>query len=148
MKARRMRSGKTTKRIRTSHLRSSLACQQIGMPREISPSISCTSSLLSSLQPSAYFMFTSRQVLKDKDLRKIKGLLMKKEQLTSLIFLRVRVLMLLKYLETTMKRKNSAWRISRKGFLIVKVTLWLKIMQVFINIENLECKIAYFSIFI
>lgn len=111
MKARRMRSGKTTKRIRTSHLRSSLACQQIGMPREISPSISCTSSLLSLLQPSAYFMFTSRQVLKDKDLKKIKGFLMKKEQLTLLISLLVRVLILLKYQETLMKRKSLTWGI-------------------------------------
>jgi hypothetical protein len=91
-------------------------------------------------------MFTSRQILKDKDLKKIKGLLMKKEQLTSLIFLLVRVLMLSKYLETTMKRKSSAWRISRKEFLTVKVTPWLKIMQVFINIENLELLIAYYSI--
>lgn len=121
-----------------SPLRSSRLCQQIGMPGAISPSISCTSSLLSLLQPSAYFMFTSRQVLKGKDLKKIKGLLMKKGQVTSLIFLLGRVLILLIYLETIRKRKSLAWRISSKEFLTVKVTTWLIIMQVFINIEILE----------
>ena len=146
MMIRKVRSGKTIKRRKMSLLKSSQLCQQTGMPSVILRSISCTSSSLSFLQPSAYFMFTSRQILKDKDLKKIKGLLMKKEQLTSLIFLLVRVLMLSKYLETTMKRKSSAWRISRKEFLTVKVIPWLKIMQVFINIENLELLIAYYSI--
>jgi hypothetical protein len=83
-------------------------------------------------------MFTSRQVLKGKDLKRIKGLLMKKGQLISLISLLVRVLILLKYLETIMKRKILAWRILRKEFLIVKMILWLITMQVFINIENHE----------
>jgi len=121
-----------------ARLRSSQLCQLTGIPNAISPSISCTSSLLSLQQPLAYYMFTSRQVLKGKDLKRIKGLLMKKGQLISLISLLVRVLILLKYLETIMKRKILAWRILRKEFLIVKMILWLITMQVFINIENHE----------
>ena len=126
--------------------RSSQVCQQTGKLRGILPLISCISSLPSLLQPSAYFMFTSRRLLQGKVLKKIKGHLMKKDKLTSLIFLLARVLTLLKYLETIMKRKNSAWQISKKEFLTAKMMRWHIIMQAFINIEILELFIVYDSI--
>jgi len=92
-------------------------------------------------------MFTSRQVLKGKALKKIKGFLMKKGQLTSLIFLLVKALIILKYQETLIKRKSLAWRISRKEFLTVKVIPMLIIMQAFINIENIELSIAHDAVY-
>lgn len=143
---RRMRLGKTTKRKKMPLLRFSQLCQQTWMPSVILPLISCISSLPSLLQPSAYFMFTSRQLPQGKVLKKIKGHLMKKGKLISLIFLLARVLILLKCLKTIMKRKNLAWKISRKEFLTVKMMLRLIIMQVFINIEILELFIVYDSI--
>lgn len=146
MRKRKMRWGKTTKRKKILLQRSSQICQQTGMPSGILPSISCISSLPSLLPPSAYFMFTSRQLHLDKVLTKIKGLLMKKGKLISLISLLVRVLILLKYQETKIKRKNSAWQISKKEFLTAQMMLWIIIMQAFINIEILELFIFYDSI--
>jgi len=137
---------KTTKKKKMPLQRFNQLCQQTWITSVILPLISCISSLLSLLQPSACFMFTTRQLPQRKVLKKIKGHQMKKSKLISLIFLLVRVLILLNYLKTFLERKILAWKISRKAFLIVKMMLRLIIMQVFINIEIPEPIVDYYSI--